>query len=64
MYTSFPLTNAAGWWMRWLIKYTNKECAVTLHNMATFYPPIPTLVTVKININCDKYIDCHVGLVL
>ena len=24
-------------WLYWLTKYTNKECAVTSHNMATFY---------------------------
>ena len=28
--------------MYWLTKYTNKECAVVLHNMATFYTTIPT----------------------
>ena len=31
--------------MYWLTRYTNKECAVTLHNIVTFYTTIVTYIS-------------------
>ena len=44
-------------WMYWLTKYANKECAVALHDVATFYTTIPTKMKITVcQLACNFYL--------